>query len=276
MQHLLLVEFKVFFFSFFLIFPQKIGDSLPSWQRKRREAARSWSDVDVWRSLFHSPLAMDKEEEVTGPARSLCAAVTSTGRPPRELQSQYGAECRAARNWISLPANPIFLLTPTIGISPPPPHTAADFAFCSFCPWRTGLSQLLLHLSSELGGWKRVNKRQWFKAVSSGWRPVGGGQTDSCPGQAVAWVRLVRALKYHSFTHRRYTQPKTSVWQALDKEGRGKNPIERFNKQIVKAGFSPLKMPTICKSITFSFWWQFRERNHPPKIKPMCGCWWLF
>ena len=103
----------------------------------------------------------EEEKAVTGPARSLCAAVTSTGRPPRELQSQYGAECRAARNWISLPANPIFLLTPTIGISPPPPHTAADFAFCSFCPWRTGLSQLLLlHLSSELGGWKRVNKRQ--------------------------------------------------------------------------------------------------------------------
>ena len=68
---------------------------------------RSWSDVDVWRSLFHSPLPVDKEEEeeeeeeeekaVTGPARSLCAAVTSTGRPPRELQSQYGAEGRAGR-----------------------------------------------------------------------------------------------------------------------------------------------------------------------------------
>ena len=108
MQHLLLVEFKVFFFSFFLIFPQKIGDSLSSWQRKRREAARSWSDVDVWRSLFHSPLPVDEEEEeedeeeeeeeaVTGPARSLCAAVTSTGRPPRELRSQYGAEGRAGR-----------------------------------------------------------------------------------------------------------------------------------------------------------------------------------
>ena len=64
---------------------------------RRRHEARSWSDVDVWRSLFHSPLAMDKEEEVTGPARSLCAAVTSTGRPPRELRSQYGAEGRAGR-----------------------------------------------------------------------------------------------------------------------------------------------------------------------------------
>ena len=88
-------------FSFFLDFfttRQKLG-AAKTQRRNRGEAAvpRSWSDVDVWRSLFHSPLAMDKEEEVTGPARSLCAAVTSTGRPPRELRSQYGAEGRAGR-----------------------------------------------------------------------------------------------------------------------------------------------------------------------------------
>ena len=36
-----------------------------SQRRNRGEAAvpRSWSDVDVWRSLFHSPLPVDEEEE---------------------------------------------------------------------------------------------------------------------------------------------------------------------------------------------------------------------
>ena len=129
MQHLLLVEFKVFFFSFFLIFPQKIGDSLPSWQRKRREAARSWSDVDVWRSLFHSPLAMDKEEEVTGPARSLCAAVTSTGRStaPRAAVSVQSRVPSRPHNWISLAAHPSISSHCKIWISPPG-HRTQHFA----------------------------------------------------------------------------------------------------------------------------------------------------
>ena len=152
MQHLLLVEFKVFFFSFFLIFPQKIGDSLPSWQRKRREAARSWSDVDVWRSLFHSPLAMDKEEEVTGPARSLCAAVTSTGRPPRELQSQYGAECRAGRTtgFLSPPIR-VFLRTAKSGFLRRVIVHSTLLFLRPLSRWSAGLS-LMPSILSELQG----------------------------------------------------------------------------------------------------------------------------
>ena len=108
---------------------------------------RSWSDVDVCRSLFHSPLPVDEEEEekeeeeeeekkkeeekaVTGPARSLCAAVTSTGRPPRELcglSTERTAEPAAHRNWISLPANPSISSQSKIRISPAVVHSGLLF-----------------------------------------------------------------------------------------------------------------------------------------------------
>ena len=156
---------------------------------RRRHEARSWSDVDVWRSLFHSPLAMDKEEEVTGPARSLCAAVTSTGRPPRELRSQYGAEGRAGRTSqldFSCRQSKHFFSLQNLDFSAR--RAQSSLIFCGLCWHLTSLSMS-----------RQMSELEWFKVIQSRLPSVGqcrsvdrvgAGQTDtwwsgSCLGSVV-------------------------------------------------------------------------------------------
>ena len=121
---------------------------------RRRHEARSWSDVDVWRSLFHSPLAMDKEEEVTGPARSLCAAVTSTGRStaPRAAVSVQSRVPSRPHNWISLVVEiRVFLRTAKSGFLRRVIVHSTLLFLRPLSRWSAGLS-LMPSILSELQG----------------------------------------------------------------------------------------------------------------------------
>ena len=71
---------------------------------RRRHEARSWSDVDVWHSLFHSPNPRRRGGEGGGGGKpvlrrghSVLLSPAQVDPPPRELRSQYRAECRAGR-----------------------------------------------------------------------------------------------------------------------------------------------------------------------------------
>lgn len=165
--------------------------------------------------------------------------------PPRELRSQYRAECRAGRTtgFLSSLRSEYFFALQNLDFSVGSSYTA----LCYFCGLFPAGRQVWAWCRAFWVNYKgacmraRVNKRQWFKAVFSGRKVLleRGGQTDLVKHSVWLLVRgsvgpgikipFIHSQSLHS------TQDFGSAWlQSWTKKetGQRKNSIEKSQSRI--------------------------------------------